>query len=74
MVGCLCEYCENVNLKIESIDKVAESSGKNVKLNNKYAMLDLTMCKKAEDDQYQDIACIKRTCKNCGVYKLKKST
>lgn len=63
--GCLCEYCENVNLKLTVINRLQPGCVKDA-----YELVSYTMCDRAVDMQFNKPACIKRTCNECGVDKL----
>lgn len=63
--GCLCEYCENVNLKLTVINRLQPGCVKDA-----YELISYTVCDKAVDMQFNQPACIKRTCIECGVDKL----
>ena len=69
---CLCDHCENINLIIRAL--VARGL-KNVP-SNKYNCLDSTFCSIRNGQfgtsySFAPKACIRRTCSNCGVQKLR---
>lgn len=71
MIGCLCEYCENVNLKVAVLNKETKASGQSdCVLKNKYDLVATTMCTKGEEE-YHASACIRRECDRCGVNLLR---
>ena len=62
-VGCLCEYCENLQLKIEAINHVKPGTFKDL-----YELSHSTMCAKPTGWAYHRPECITRTCGKCGVH------
>ena len=70
MVGCLCEYCENVNIKLEVINRAAVGHP-DCKIPDKYSMVEFTMCGRQEGHEYHSASCIRRQCDICGITKLK---
>ena len=69
---CLCEYCENVKLKLTSLNKLVEQSGRlDLKINDIYEAVDETMCKKEKEERYHKLSCIDRKCDQCGTNLLK---
>lgn len=64
-IGCLCEYCENINLKMSLINHTQPGTFRNL-----YDVSDSTMCSKPIDSEFHIPACIKRECGECGVNQL----
>lgn len=64
-VGCLCEYCENVRLKINSINHQQPGT-----FSGLYDISHHTLCEKAPECEFHDPSCIKRDCESCGVDKI----
>ena len=70
---CLCEYCENVNLKICQINKLAVTMEcPEAKLQDVYDASSVTLCRKGEGQQFHDLKCLDRKCTVCGVGLLQK--
>ena len=65
--NCLCEYCTNVELKVEAINKV----GRGKLLKSRYDLLNKTMCQEGNYHPFHARDCIERRCENCGVENLK---
>lgn len=63
--GCLCEACTNVELKLRSLSQLAAKVHCNIRVQNKYDAVSLTMCSKG-DNHFHHLKCIKRGCTNCG--------
>ena len=61
-VGCLCEYCENLQLKIEAINCIKPGTFKET-----YELPHSTMCPKPTGWAYHRPECIEQTCDTCGV-------
>ena len=61
----LCVYCLNIDLKLEAVDHAFRRVSKSNPYNNRYKILDATMCTKQEDDDFHKLACIKGDCLNC---------
>ena len=66
-VQCLCEKCENLNLKREALEKICT-----VKFDDIYKMVNLTLCNKPDDQKWHHKRCIDRECENCGTSKIQK--
>ena len=63
----LCEYCENVNLKLQAINKLADTlNRKKLKMLDKYQAVDQTLCNKADGIRFHELKCVDRECNNCG--------
>ncbi|XP_072172303.1 uncharacterized protein [Diadema setosum] len=60
--GCLCEYCENLQLKLEVLA--------NVKLRTVYDVANATLCPKPSASAFHRPTCLERKCGNCGIHKL----
>lgn len=69
--GCCCEYCENITIKLKTINKFLHENQNESKLNNNWDVTALTMCKKGEE-RYHNLSCIQRKCSECGVKMLQK--
>lgn len=69
---CLCEYCLNVQYKINTLNSACIKMNKpNLKLANKYDCVGKTLCDKEAEDLFHKVECCKRNCKECGAQKLK---
>ena len=64
-VGCLCEYCENISLKVQAINKLQPGT-----FRNEYDVAACTMCKKPSGEKFFRPQCIQRKCRKCGIAKL----
>ncbi|XP_033630608.1 uncharacterized protein LOC117292604 [Asterias rubens] len=64
-VGCLCEYCENINLKIEAVNSIHKGTFK-----DGYDVIRTTMCPKPPGCDFNHPSCITRKCTKCGVDKM----
>ena len=64
-IGCLCEYCENIYLKLKVINQLQPGTFK-----DEYGLVSATMCDKPVGSKFNHPACIKRQCKECGTQKL----
>lgn len=75
-VGCLCEYCENVQLKVNAINvhlSAISARGEHVK--DIFQLSNITLCPKSDSaDQFYHPSCIKRECDKCGIRLLKESS
>uniref|UniRef100_A0A8C4WX24 Uncharacterized protein n=1 Tax=Eptatretus burgeri TaxID=7764 RepID=A0A8C4WX24_EPTBU len=68
---CLCEYCTDILLKLQSLNQVASLySDSECKIVDKYALLALTLCKKEEGSTVFRLRCVDRICDECGVQLL----
>ncbi|KAJ8046204.1 hypothetical protein HOLleu_04813 [Holothuria leucospilota] len=64
-IGCLCEYCENLQLKIDVINNQQPGAFKDL-----YDLSQSTMCEKPQGSKFNDLSCITRKCDECGVDKM----
>ena len=64
-VQCLCEYCCNIELKVNALNRMA----KRKVLKSRYEVLEMTQCPK-ENGNYRK-ECYERRCQECGCDKLK---
>lgn len=64
--GCLCEYCQNVELKMAAINKLANHSI----FKDIYDFNAATLCERADNQPFHKLPCIQRQCGNCGTSKL----
>lgn len=62
---CLCEYCANVELKLEALNKSMYIAW----LGDKYDICKITLCD--HEGKYPRIACVDRKCSSCGVGRVK---
>ena len=68
---CLCEYCENVKLKLTSVNRLAERVNRtDLKFQNEFDAVSATLCPKGEE-KFHKLSCIDRVCKECGSAVLK---
>ena len=68
MLQCLCEYCVNVDFKIDALSTKCLQFG--IILSNKYEASSMTLCPKL--GQHYKKCCIDRECKDCGTSQLKR--
>ena len=70
---CLCEYCENVKLKITVVNRLAEKAKlPDLKLKNEYEAVDAVRCPKQEEtERFHKLRCIDGKCNDCGTKLLK---
>ena len=69
LVGCMCEYCANIQIKLKTLNShLAAAHLESIK--DHYALSELTLCPKQDDQKYHHPKCIARTCKKCGTKKL----
>jgi hypothetical protein len=64
----LCEYCINIEHKIQALGKLSKEINISMPAKDKYELSDLTVC------SYEHVPaqeCINRTCKKCGTSNLK---
>ncbi|XP_022107155.1 uncharacterized protein LOC110988172 [Acanthaster planci] len=59
--GCLCDYCENVKLKLKAVKSKMTLE----------ELSSITLCQKGKDQKYNNKACIERKCQHCGVTKMR---
>ena len=68
---CLCEYCTGCLLKLQSLNRIIQATDdsnlKELKIKDKYELLNLSMCPKSDDNKYQERKCIERSCSECGI-------
>ncbi|KAK7102691.1 uncharacterized protein [Littorina saxatilis] len=70
---CLCEYCANVEMKKEAVNKLLTKHGHHDKLlGTKYDVADMTLCDKNQCQHFHKKKCIDRSCTECGVAKLRR--
>ncbi|XP_003723310.2 uncharacterized protein LOC100891453 [Strongylocentrotus purpuratus] len=68
---CLCEYCVNIELKLQAVDRALTSSGKpELKIGSKYKLSDMTLCARQHNGHHSK-TCIDRHCGECGVNRVK---
>ena len=68
---CHCEYCLNVQFKVESLNRFCISKGLDNIACDKYAMSNITLCK---NDKNILITCIDRKCSSCGLSRFDRAT
>ena len=66
LLQCLCEYCENVNIKIKALNKIGEKAEPQIKLGDKYNAVAISMCPKMPEEHFHKLNCIDRSCTECG--------
>ena len=66
-VGCLCEYCENIELKIACINR--HIPGARV-FKDVYSISNSTLCSKQPHQKFHHPDCINHKCNTCGVHQL----
>ena len=64
-VGCLCEMCANVDIKLKVLSQAADRCGSTNKVSNKFEAVSITMCNKEEGAKYHKLTCIQRKCTSC---------
>ena len=71
LVGCLCEYCTNLQLKLKVIN-THQSAKQAETIPNLYSLCNITLCKdkKPSGSKYHHPSCMNRKCPDCGVRKL----
>lgn len=68
---CLCEYCENVKLKLQAVNRLADRCDQpDLKLSSEFLAVNATLCPKSEG-KFHQLDCIDRKCEYCGTDKLK---
>lgn len=66
---CLCEYCLNIEFKLESINRTCElENQKHLKLNDRFDCVKMSLCDK--DSDFNKRECLERNCSMCGVHKI----
>ena len=64
--NCLCEYCANVDLKLEAIQRFAASRRlQDITYTDRYDLSRSTLCPRGENGEYK-MACLERRCGDCG--------
>ncbi|XP_041368432.1 uncharacterized protein LOC121382868 isoform X2 [Gigantopelta aegis] len=64
--NCLCEYCANIDLKLEGIGRFAASQRlQDLTYKDRYDLSRSTLCPRGEDGEYK-MACLERKCAACG--------
>ena len=72
LIQCLCEYCENVNLKITAFNNFAvRKNQQHLRIRDKYEAINMILCDK-NGEQFNKITCIEGKCVNCGTENLSK--
>ena len=66
-IGCLCEYCENIELKVKCINH--NTSGPR-SIKDVYGISNSTMCPKQSGQPFHHPDCLQRKCVKCGVNEL----
>lgn len=66
--GCLCEYCENITLKLKVINTHL-AAVKVPPIKDIYHFASITMCDKLDAD-FHHPQCVLRKCTNCGISQL----
>ena len=67
--GCLCDYCENVSLKLHAINNLCvKHSLPHCKVKNSFVASSMTLCQK--EGTFHKLACIKRQCTECGPHTI----
>ena len=65
---CLCEYCENVSLKIKAINAIAAVFNNNCRIRHAFHAVDIITCGREEGRWKMD--CISGSCHSCSPEKL----
>lgn len=65
MRQCLCEYCTNAELKINTVNEIAARIRPECRIRHVYHAVEITVCEKGRKD------CAYRQCQNCGVQQMK---
>ena len=69
LLQCLCEYCENVRLKLVCVNKLAVRANTGLSLlKDVYKTVDMCLCEK-ENGHYK-VSCVQGKCVKCGSKKL----
>ena len=69
---CLCEYCTDIMLKLQTLNRIAAMCGrKDLGFKDKYALIAATVCPPDDGCRYAKPTCTHRTCKDCGVGQLR---
>jgi len=65
---CLCEYCENTDLKLKVINQVVQAKNLDCKIRNRYHASGIIVCPPSDyARKLHKLACIDRKCQECGV-------
>jgi hypothetical protein len=64
--SCLCQYCNNVRLKLLALNRAVRLSGldETMRINDERGLFNLLMCEKS--GPFHDASCIKGQCSRCG--------
>ena len=66
LIQCLCEYCENVSLKLNAFNKLATKRNKSeIRLRDKFEAVNMILCNK-NGKQFHNIECVEGKCLKCG--------
>ena len=65
--GCLCEYCANVELKIEAINNICHQHRMPSIYQSIYKLNQSTLCPRRQDSRYNQRKCVYREFDHCGV-------
>ncbi|XP_063445276.1 uncharacterized protein LOC134725403 isoform X1 [Mytilus trossulus] len=68
---CLCEYCENVKLKLIAINRFLAHDHPELKFTDEFDAVNKTLCPKLEAERFHKRDCIDRKCAECGTSKLR---
>ena len=69
---CCCEYCLNMDMKIESLNKFCTSKGmRESSLGSRFAAVQKTLCRSDPATGEPRRRCIERTCTDCGTEALR---
>jgi hypothetical protein len=68
---CLCEYCLNIENKIQAIKAVAQRQGTTVSICNKYDISTKSLCPPVTEHSDFDAKCVERSCQTCGTHLLR---
>ncbi|CAC5398487.1 Fibropellin-3 [Mytilus coruscus] len=68
---CLCEYCENVKLKLIAINRFMAHDHPELKFTDEFDAVNKTLCPKLEAERFHKRDCIDRKCAECGTSKLR---
>lgn len=71
--SCLCEYCLNVQYKLDTLNQVSQSMKKpELKVKSKYLCVEKSMCQKNTESNFAKMIFIERECNSCGESTLQK--
>ncbi|XP_033752596.1 uncharacterized protein LOC117336235 isoform X2 [Pecten maximus] len=65
---CLCEYCENLRLKMVAINKLSQEQKPTLKMKSIQEAVEKTLCPRT--GPFHSLKCIDRECVDCGTGKL----